>query len=107
MSIGWPEMPDTAARRLTGATHAVVDALRGAAEAAARRGSAGAEQARALTGEMLARSQRAGRSLRTIIEEHPAESLLLVGAAAFALGWLLRRTREPQPAAPARRARRR
>ena len=54
----------------------------------------GQDYLRALAGSVRDQSYRATRTVRDMVKERPAESLLLVAGAAFALGWLVRHVRD-------------
>ena len=63
---------------------------------------------RALAHRVRTQGDRAGRSITEMVQERPAESLLLVAGVAFAAGWFLRHMRGRAAAArtpPGSRAR--
>jgi len=98
MSFEWPHTKSAVdgalAKRFSGASQSVLDALHDAGDVIARQRDVGTEYAHAVTDELLTTAQRAGRSMRHVVEEKPAQSLLIVGAAAFVAGWALRRIQE-------------
>lgn len=53
----------------------------------------GQEYLRSLAGTVREQGSRAGRSVGEIVKDRPAESLVLVAGAAFALGWFVRHLR--------------
>jgi len=100
--------------RLDNASDAMLETLRDAGDAVARRRDAGVRFARAAADTMMTGGRRAGHSVRHVVEDRPAESLLLVAIAAFAVGWLARSmmrkaaddggsARKPSPARRTRR----
>lgn len=93
---------------LSGAAETVLDSLRETGAAVARQRDAGIDFARALSTDVLASSRRAGRSARQLVEQRPVETVLLVAATAFAIGWVVRHLRKNRAmvSAPARAARR-
>ncbi|HKE48420.1 MAG TPA: hypothetical protein VKB52_10170 [Rhodanobacteraceae bacterium] len=68
---------------------------------------AAADYARDANDELRAFGRRASRSTRKLVANHTAETVLIVGLAAFAVGWLARRMQESHAAAPQRSASRR
>ena len=95
-----------AGARIAGAASHLGDVLRDAGLTASRRASEGARYARALGDEALTTGRDTARSARAVVEQRPMEALLVVGLAAFAVGWVLRRVQEAaarKDAAPARR----
>jgi ElaB/YqjD/DUF883 family membrane-anchored ribosome-binding protein len=82
--------------RLVEASRHLGDAMRDAGTGVSR----GASYARDLGDEVLANSRDAARSARTLVHQRPMEAMLIAGLAAFALGWLLRRVREPAARTP-------
>lgn len=54
----------------------------------------GQDYLRALAGNVRDQGYRATRTVRDMVKERPAESLILVAGAAFALGWLVRHMRD-------------
>lgn len=92
---------DGAGERLVEASRHFGDALREAGGSVTRGASAGASYARSIGDDVLTNSREAARSVRTAVEERPMEALLIVGLAAFALGWVLRRVQEATKQAPA------
>jgi hypothetical protein len=97
-----------AGERIADAATHLGDALRDAGLNASRRASESADYARALGDDMLTSGRDAARSARAIVEARPMEAVLVVGLAAFALGWVLRRVQEAasrngEATAPARR----
>ena len=96
MSLGFDVFRSTngAGERIAGAATHLGDALREAGIAVSRRASEGARQARALGDDVLTTSRDTARSARSLVEQRPMEALLVVGIAAFAIGWVLRRVKE-------------
>jgi len=96
-----------AGERIVDAASHLGDALRDAGINVSRRAGEGADYARALGGDLLTSGRDAARSTRAIVEARPMEAVLVVGLAAFALGWILRRVQEAashdDEPAPARR----
>lgn len=86
----------------------VLDSIRETGAAVARQRDAGMDFARAMSSDVLASTRRAGRSARQLVEQRPTETVLLVAATAFAIGWVVRHLRKnsPKVSAPARVARR-
>jgi hypothetical protein len=89
---------DAAHARLAAASAALATHLHDVHQAIARRGGEGLDYARAIGGGMREESYRLGRSTRSLVAERPIESVVIIGLAAFALGWLWRRSRESSPA---------
>jgi len=111
MSMEWPfgtRDINGARERLVEASQSIGGALRDAGARMTRSANAGAEYTRAIGKDVFESGQRATRSARSAVEERPLEALLIVGLAAFALGWIMRRVQEAasKPSAPnrARRA---
>jgi hypothetical protein len=111
MSLDWSfgtRAANGAGERLLEASRGFGEALRDAGTRLSDRAGAGADYARALGGDAYAESVRAARSTRKLVEQHPIETVLIVGLASFAIGWVLRRLQEPatpRRASPARTAR--
>jgi hypothetical protein len=98
-----------ASERIVDAASHLGDALRDAGVNVSRRASEGAQYARALGDDVLTSGRDAARSARAVVEARPLEAVLVVGLAAFALGWVLRRLQEAasrgdEPAPTRRRA---
>lgn len=89
---------DVAHARIAAASDIVAQNLLDAQRAIARRSATGLDHARVLGGELQKGSYRLGRSTRSLVAERPVESVLIIGVAAFAIGWLWRRSRESQAA---------
>ncbi|NCT69024.1 MAG: hypothetical protein GXC76_15460 [Rhodanobacteraceae bacterium] len=68
--------------------------MRDAEHAITRRGSAGVEAARAFGDDLLGGARHLQRSTRTLLAERPLETLLVIGIAGFAIGWIARRARD-------------
>jgi hypothetical protein len=107
MSMEWPFGTadiNGARERLFDASRSLGGALREAGAKMTRGANAGADYTRSIGKDVFATGQRATRTARTAIEERPLEAVLIVGLAAFALGWVLRRMQEPshQRTTPAR-----
>jgi hypothetical protein len=69
---------------------------------------AGSDYVRTLAQRVRSQGDRAGRSITEMIQERPAESLLLVAGVAFAAGWFVRHMRrraEASRTSPKSRAR--
>lgn len=92
---------DAAHARFAAASEVVANNLHDAQHALARRGAAGLDYARTVGSGMRKGSYRLGRSTRSLVAERPVESAIIIGIAAFAIGWLWRRSRELQAHAPA------
>ncbi|MEO7062511.1 MAG: hypothetical protein ABI082_01900 [Dokdonella sp.] len=69
-----------------------------------QRGAAGLDAARDFGGDVLGGARRMSRSTRDFATERPLETALLIGVVGFAVGWLVRRMREPTPRSAAARA---
>ena len=63
----------------------------------------GLDASRALGETLFGNARRVARSTRDRIDGHPLETMVLVGVAAFAIGWLARRMSEPRPRSAARK----
>ena len=63
---------------------------------------AAADYARETGDDLRALGRRAGRSTRRTIDAHTVETVVIVGLAAFALGWLARRMQESRTPDPTR-----
>lgn len=87
---------DAAHARIAAASDAVAQNLLDAHRAVSRRSAAGIDHARALGEELQKGSYRLARSTRSLVAERPVESVVIIGVAAFAIGWLWRRSRESQ-----------
>ena len=100
----WLERADAAndaiGARLADATGALASTWSDARHALERQRAAGLRSARAFGGDVLGQARRAGTSTRDLIAERPLEALLIAGAIGFALGWLIRRSRENAASAP-------
>ncbi|MGA8278860.1 MAG: hypothetical protein WB784_11785 [Rhodanobacteraceae bacterium] len=98
MSIKWMDrkVPGYAdiGSRVADASHALIATLRDANQAVARRGSAGWSSARALGDDVLTKGRNARKSTAGFIAERPLESVLIIGLAGVAIGWILRRAQE-------------
>ncbi len=109
MSLGFDVFRSSssgAGDRIAGAAGHLGEALRDAGVTVSRRASEGARYARALGDNALTTGRDTARSTRALVEQRPLEALLVVGIAAFAIGWVLRRVQEVasrKEAAPARR----
>ena len=90
-------MDDGLGARFAEASDAMAARLNDANLALMRRGSSGLNAARDFGGDMLGGARRWSQSTRGLVAERPLETALLVGIAGFALGWLIRRMREPGP----------
>jgi hypothetical protein len=97
---------DAVGDRLIEASRNLRDALQDTRSKLSSRAAAGSDYARALSDEVIASSLRAGRTTRAAIVERPVEAILIVGIAAFAIGWVARRLQESRDAAQIRTARR-
>jgi hypothetical protein len=98
-----------AGERIADAASHLGDALRDAGVNVSRHASKSATYARALGDDALTSGREAARSARAVVEGRPVEAVLVVGLAAFALGWILRRvqeaaSRDDAPAPTRRRA---
>lgn len=87
---------EAAHARFTAASDALVDHLQTTRNAIARTGASGLDYARQVGGDVTKSTYRFGRSTRTLISERPIESVVIIGVAAIAVGWLWRRSRETQ-----------
>lgn len=87
---------DAAHARIAAASDLVAQNLLDAHRAIARRSAAGLDHAKAFGGELQKETYRFGRSTRSLVAERPIESVVIIGVAAFAIGWLWRRSRESQ-----------
>jgi len=92
-------------RHFSDASDAALETLRDAGDAIARQRDVGMRYARSVADSVRTSSEQAGRSVRHAFEEHPAESLLIIAAVAFAVGWVL--GRQPSHGEEAEDARRR
>jgi hypothetical protein len=97
---------DAVGDRLLEASRNLRDALQDTRSKISGRAAAGTDYARALSDEVIASSLRAGRTTRAAIVERPVEAILIVGIAAFAIGWVARRLQESRDAAATRSTRR-
>jgi hypothetical protein len=98
---------DGARERLADASRNLRSALRDAGTRMTHGASVGADYTRAVGKDLFATGQRATRTARSAVEERPLEAVLVVGLAAFALGWILRRVQESASrSTPATRPRR-
>lgn len=99
---------EAAHARFAAASDALVNHLQTTRNAIARTGNSSLDYAKQVGSDMTSSTYRFGRSTRTLISERPIESVVIIGVAAIAVGWLWRRSRETAaqeaPArAPARR----
>jgi hypothetical protein len=85
---------DGARERLSDASQRLRSALHDAGARMTHGASAGADHTRAIGKDLFETGQRATRTARSAVEERPLEAVLIVGLAAFALGWVLRRLQE-------------
>ncbi|MEO8010200.1 MAG: hypothetical protein ABI650_01005 [Dokdonella sp.] len=76
----------------------VAHTLRDTGTAVLHQRDAGLDLARTLSHDVLASSREVGRSARQIVQQRPAETVLLVAAGAFAIGWIVRRLQESRSA---------
>ena len=83
--------------RFAEASDAMATRLHDANQSLMRHGSSGLDVARDFGGDMLGGARRLSRSTRGVMAERPFETVLLVGVAGFALGWLIRHMREAGP----------
>ncbi len=84
----------------------IADTLRDTGTTLQHQRDAGLELARSLSNDVLSTSREVGRSARQIVQQRPAETVLLVAAGAFAIGWVVRRLQEARAngsSTPARR----
>jgi ElaB/YqjD/DUF883 family membrane-anchored ribosome-binding protein len=97
---------------LADASQALANALHETGDTLARQRDTGLRAMRELGGSALGNARQMGRSTRSLVAERPLEAVLLVGLAGFAIGWLVRRSREmaarppraPRPRAAAARS---
>jgi hypothetical protein len=94
---------EAAHARFAAASDALVDHLQTTRKAIARTGNSGWDYARHVGSDVTKGTYRLGRSTRSLVAERPLESAVIIGIAAFAVGWLWRRSRESREAAPATR----
>jgi hypothetical protein len=94
---------EAAHARFAAASDALVNHLQTTRNAIARTGTSGLDYARQIGSDVTKGSYRLGRSTRSLVAERPIESVVIIGVAAFAVGWLWRRSRESQASAPAPR----
>jgi len=102
---------EAAHARFAAASDALVNHLQATRDVIARSGSSGLDYARQIGSDVTNSTYRFGRSTRTLVADRPIESVVIIGVAAFAIGWLWRRSREtthasapsPRPAASRRR----
>jgi len=94
---------DAAQARFAAASDALVDHLQTTRNALARSGNSGLDYARQLGSDMTDSTYRFGRSTRTLVAERPIESVVIISVAAFAVGWLWRRSRESRNTPPVSR----
>ncbi|MGA9340794.1 MAG: hypothetical protein WBV61_00485 [Rhodanobacteraceae bacterium] len=80
--------------RVADASHNLLSALRDANHTVARQGAAGWNSARDLGSDLISRGRNVGKSTTSLIAERPLESVLIVGLAGLAIGWVLRRAQE-------------
>jgi hypothetical protein len=97
---------DAVGDRLIEASRNLRDALQDTRSKISDRAAAGSDYARALSDEVIASSLRAGRTTRAAIVDRPVEAILIVGIAAFAIGWVARRLQESREASQTRATRR-
>ncbi len=95
---------DDVGARFADASDAVAARLRDANRQLHERGARGLDAARDFSGDVIGGARRMSRSTRDFALERPLETALLVGVVGFAVGWLVRRMREPAPRAAAARA---
>lgn len=81
---------DAIGARLADATDTLASTWHDAQHALSRQRAAGIASARAFGSDV----RRVGSSTRSLIVERPLEALLIAGVVGFALGWLIRRSRE-------------
>ncbi|MGA9422451.1 MAG: hypothetical protein WBW61_08810 [Rhodanobacteraceae bacterium] len=98
MSIKWMdrEVPGYAdiGSRVADASHALIATLRDANQAVAKRSAAGWNSARALGEDVLVKGRHTRETTAGFIAERPLESVLIIGLAGVAIGWILRRAQE-------------
>lgn len=95
---------DDIGARFADASDAVAARLHDANQRLRERGASGLDAARDFSGEMIGGARRMSRSTRDFAVERPLETALLIGVVGFAVGWLVRRMREPTPRTAAARA---
>jgi hypothetical protein len=95
---------EAAHARFAAASDALVNHLQTTRDVLARKGISSLAQARQLGDDVTQGTYRFGRSTRTLVAERPIESVVIIGVAAFAVGWLWRRSRESQSAKPETRS---
>ncbi len=100
---------EAAHARLAAVSDALVNHLQTTGNAIARTGTSGLDYARQVGSDVTNGTYRFGRSTRSLVSERPIESVVIIGVAAFAVGWLWRRSREVHasttPSRPAARRR--
>lgn len=79
---------------LAEASHALATSLHNASEALARQGGSGMRAVRVFADGAVGNARQMGRSTRSLMAERPLEAVLIAGIAGFAIGWLVRRSRE-------------
>jgi hypothetical protein len=94
---------EVAQARIAAASDALVNHLQTTRNAISRTGTSGLDYARQIGSDVTRGSYRLGRSTRSLVAERPIESVVIIGVAAFAVGWLWRRSRESQVSTPLRR----
>ncbi len=108
MRPGWMDrmsrVDDDLGTRFADTTDTLAARWRDANQLLQQRGANGLDAARDFGGEMLGGARRMSRSTRDFAVERPLETALLVGVVGFAVGWLVRRMREPGPRVVAARA---
>lgn len=108
MTPGWmrrtTQAEEDLGARFADASDALSARWRDANQLLRQRGASGLDAARDFGGEMLGGARRMRRSTRDFAIERPLETALLVGVVGFAIGWLVRRIREPAPRVAAARA---
>lgn len=85
----------------------IADTLRDTGTSIIHQRDAGMELARSLSNDVLSSTRDVGRSARQIVQQRPAETVILVAAGAFAIGWIVRRLQESRTngsSTPVRRA---
>lgn len=91
---------EAAHARFAEASDALVNHLQTTRNALARTGNSGLDYARQLGSDVTDGTYRFGRSTRTLVAERPIESVVIISVAAFAVGWLWRRSRESRNTPP-------
>ena len=86
-----------AGERFADASDAVAAHWRDTNQMLRQRGAAGLDVARDFGGDVLGGARRMTRTTRDFASERPLETAVLVGVVGFAVGWLVRRMREPAP----------